>query len=88
MATSEANAEAIASSEAGPGIAGLVEDASKRRHQIAIGLGALIGGASFAFLNKRMATNRAIIVGLVLALVSYASARMYLPPATAQNYGN
>lgn len=88
MATTEAQAEATEAIEAGPGISGLVEDASKRRHHLAIGIGALVGGASFLYLNKRMATNRAIIVGLVLSVVSYAGAKMYLPTATAQNYGN
>jgi len=70
------------------GIGALVERAEQRRHYVAIGIGALVGGASYAVANKRMATNRAILVGLVLAIVAYMGARTALPPATAMNYGN
>lgn len=72
----------------GTGIGGLVERAEQRRHFMAIGIGALVGGASYAVANKRMATNRAILVGLVLAIVAYMGARTTLPTATANNYGN
>tara|TARA_R100001509_G_scaffold13744_1_gene7082 strand:- start:2869 stop:3150 length:282 start_codon:yes stop_codon:yes gene_type:complete len=74
--------------EGAVGIGGLVERAQQRRHYMAIGIGALVGGASYAVANKRMATNRAILVGLVLAIVAYMGARTALPPATAMNYGN
>jgi len=68
------------------GIAGLVEKAQVNRGNVAMGIGALVGGASFALLNKKMATNRAIIVGLVLAVVAYVGALRVLPSATATNY--
>lgn len=63
-------------------IAEAIEKANARRHVYAIGIGALLGGVGFFLVNKRMATNTAIIVGLVLAVVSYLGAKEYLPVAT------
>ena len=69
-------------SEGGGGIAEAIEKANARRHIYAVGIGALLGGVGFFLVNKRMATNTAIIVGLVLAVVSYLGAKEYLPVAT------
>jgi len=65
----------------GVGIGELIDKANSRRHVYAIGIGALLGGVGFFLVNKRMATNTAIIVGLVLAVVSYLGAKEYLPDA-------
>lgn len=64
-----------------------LDKSSRNRRYIAGGIGVLIAGASFAMANKRMATNRAIIVGAVLGVVSYALADLQLlPKATSDNY--
>ena len=64
------------------GISEAIEKAEARRHVYAIGIGVLLGGVGFFLVNKRMATNTAIIVGLVLAVVSYLGAKEYLPVGT------
>ena len=64
-----------------------IDKSLRNRGYIAKGIGVLIAGASFAMANKRMATNRAIIVGAVLGVVSYVLASaQFLPKATSDNY--
>ncbi len=58
----------------------------KNREMVAIGVGALVAGAGYFTLSKKMGA-KGIAVGLVLGLVAYMAAKMYLPKSTAQNYG-
>jgi len=58
----------------------------KNREMVAIGMGALVAGAGYFTLSKKMGA-KGIAVGLVLGLVAYMAAKMYLPKSTAQNYG-
>ena len=71
----------------GESIASQLQKAKRNRQAVQLGVSALVGGASFFVANKKMATNRAILVGLVLAVVAYYAAQRALPAATAQNYG-
>lgn len=71
----------------GASIASQLQKATQRRQYLTLALSGLVAGASFSMANKRMATNKAILVGLVLGVVSYFAAGAYLPKATSQNYG-
>ncbi len=67
-------------------IGSMYEKSQKNREMVAIGMGALVAGAGYFTLSKKMGA-KGIAVGLVLGLVAYMAAKMYLPKSTAQNYG-
>ena len=59
-------------------------EVQKNHGYVAMGIG--IGRWRFLLSSTKMATNRAIFVGLVLAVVAYVGALRVLPSATATNY--
>lgn len=94
MATQAAHEAAVAAGVSnlgqqdlgGESIGSMYEKSQKNREMVAIGMGALVAGAGYFTLSKKMGA-KGIAVGLVLGLVAYMAAKMYLPKSTAQNYG-